>query len=319
MKKKNHAIDLIGFLAILLVLIMVSSYLIKPKEYDAYNLSVVSLKTKALSYEDENSIDVIFAGNSESCYTFSPLQLWGEHGITSYDTGSGAQRLCDTYAILVETFKRQSPKLVVLETDSIFEEYPGIYKDDNEFDNMMEKLFPILHYHSFYNGIQLPKFVLNFTENRRNESLYKGFQVRDTIEGFAGEPYVYDFGDYVITDEGIEYINKIKELCSANGSRLVLVSAPSAINWNENKYKTISSWAEDNGVMYVDLNKNNEEVGIDWTYDTYDAGVHVNIYGSMKATSYIGNILKENFDLEDYRHNPAYNKWHDDYKNAGLY
>lgn len=316
---KKHILDIILFLVILFVLIAGSSYIIKPKDYDTYDLSVVKLKTKALEKEEENTIDVVFAGNSESCYTFSPLQLWGDYGITSYDTGSGAQRLCDTYSILIETFKRQSPKIVFLEMDSAFEEYPGVYKDDNVFDNTVEKIFPIFHYHSAYNGIQLPQFILKYTNNRQNEKLYKGYQLRDTIDGFYDEPYVYGKDDNTLNTEAKEYLAKIKELCEENKCELILVSAPSAMSWSEEKYEAVNEWAKSNSVKYYDLNKDNEKVGIDWTNDTYDRGVHVNIYGSKKATAYIGEILKTDYSLTDHRTDTKYADWQKDYEKAGLY
>ena len=67
------------------------------------------------------------------------------------------------------------------------------------------------------------------------------------------------------------------------------------------------------------LNKDNEKVGIDWTNDTYDRGVHVNIYGSKKATAYIGEILKTDYSLTDHRTDTKYADWQKDYEKAGLY
>ena len=34
-------------------------------------------------------------------------------------------------------------------------------------------------------------------------------------------------------------------------------------------------------------------MGIDWQTDTYDEGLHLNVYGAEKFTEYIGRILSE--------------------------
>ena len=46
-------------------------------------------------------------------------------------------------------------------------------------------------------------------------------------------------------------------------------------------------------------------MGLDMTTDTYDAGMHLNIYGAEKLSVYFGKYLKENYDLTDYRTVPS--------------
>ena len=44
-----------------------------------------------------------------------------------------------------------------------------------------------------------------------------------------------------------------------------------------------------------------EEIGIDWSQDTYDAGLHLNVYGAEKLASYFGKILAEECGVADHR------------------
>ena len=44
-----------------------------------------------------------------------------------------------------------------------------------------------------------------------------------------------------------------------------------------------------------------EEIGIDWNTDTYDAGLHLNVYGAEKASRWFGEILAETCDVQDRR------------------
>ena len=48
-----------------------------------------------------------------------------------------------------------------------------------------------------------------------------------------------------------------------------------------------------------------DEIGIDFSRDTYDAGLHLNLSGAEKMSVYFGKILTERFALEDHRSNAA--------------
>ena len=52
-----------------------------------------------------------------------------------------------------------------------------------------------------------------------------------------------------------------------------------------------------------------EELGLNWDEDTQDKGDHLNVYGAEKVTSYLGNYLEENYELEDHRNDPAYEEF----------
>ena len=52
----------------------------------------------------------------------------------------------------------------------------------------------------------------------------------------------------------IEYVEKIKALCEENNCKLVLVSVPSAKNWNYERHNAVAEWAEKEGVSLVLVN-----------------------------------------------------------------
>ena len=47
-----------------------------------------------------------------------------------------------------------------------------------------------------------------------------------------------------------------------------------------------------------------EEIGIDYQTDTYDAGLHMNLDGATKLTTWFGRLLAEEHGLEDHRSDP---------------
>ena len=46
------------------------------------------------------------------------------------------------------------------------------------------------------------------------------------------------------------------------------------------------------------------EIGIDYSLDTYDAGLHMNVTGAEKCSSYLGKILVEKYGLKNHHDDP---------------
>ena len=51
-----------------------------------------------------------------------------------------------------------------------------------------------------------------------------------------------------------------------------------------------------------------EEIGIDYTTDTYDAGLHMNLSGAEKCATYLGRILSEELEVPDKRTDEKYQR-----------
>ena len=64
-------------------------------------------------------------------------------------------------------------------------------------------------------------------------------------------------------------------------------------------------YAKENDLTYINFLQVTEEMGIDYTTDTYDTGLHLNLSGAEKFSDYFGRILSEEFGLEDHRQNPG--------------
>ena len=52
---------------------------------------------------------------------------------------------------------------------------------------------------------------------------------------------------------------------------------------------------------YINFIPLSEEIGIDWSADTYDEGMHLNVYGAEKLTDYFGKLLSEKYGFADRR------------------
>ena len=94
-------------------------------------------------------------------------------------------------------------------------------------------------------------------------------------------------------------------LCEQDDAELILIKAPSVYPfWYDEYDEQLREYAGEHGLAfynYVDLA---EEIGIDYTTDTYDAGLHMNLEGARKLSVYFARILVENHEVEDYRDDP---------------
>ncbi len=295
------------FIVGLIGILLVTSAFMKPKA-EVYDAIEVSSKLDDLAEEPDNTIDVLFAGDSEAYSSFIPCQMWQNYGFTSYVCGIRAQRLCDTYELIKSAFKTQSPKVVVLEADNFYR-YAGTEKDpDDKSMSYASKVFPVLKYHSRWKNAMKSAFTSK--ETNIKEKLHKGFCVRNSVKPYTGGEYMIETSKVKEVPElSAEYINKIKALCDENKAQLIIVSVPSPDNWNYSKHNGTAAFAEQADITYIDMNLMVDKLEIDWNKDSKDGGNHLNIHGARKVTGYIGQYLNDNYDLPDHSEDPDYSAW----------
>ena len=102
----------------------------------------------------------------------------------------------------------------------------------------------------------------------------------------------------------MEYLDKMRELCDERGIELILIKAPTNFwryHWYDEWDEQVTAYADQYGLAYYNLIPKSDEMGLDMSTDTYDGGVHLNVYGAEKLTRYFGNVLKASTDLPDRR------------------
>jgi hypothetical protein len=110
---------------------------------------------------------------------------------------------------------------------------------------------------------------------------------------------------YEFDETSMYYLDQIRQLCAEKGIELILVRAPIEYGWHEQWDENIEKYAAQYGLTYINFNDYADEMGIDMTHDTYDEGLHLNIYGAEKLSVFFGKYLTEKYDLTDYRTIPA--------------
>ena len=320
MKINKKTRNVILFLIGLAMLLAGTSCFVMPNDYAAYDILADERKVRAMESEPEYSLDVLFLGDSERCDVFSPLQLYGEQGFTSYNTGSRAQRITDAYAILQEELKRQNPKVIVLEVNTLFTK-DTLFNSKDSGQMLAEQLLPITHYHSFYKLAEIPEIISGMNTEYAKASILKGFWYRKVTVAYTGpKNYMNSSTKRESMSEGAQsYLEKIVNLAESKNIKVLLVASPSPKNWTEGKSITISDWAKSHNITFLDLNEKVDDIGIDWSQDSLDKGDHVNFSGTLKINSYIGSVLKENYSLPDHRDDSEYQSWEDLYNSTNIY
>lgn len=281
-------------------------------------------------YEESKDHEVIFIGDCEVYSNFSPMVMYEETGIKAYIRGSSQQMIWQSYCILKETLKYEKPKVVIFnvnsirydkQSDKVSEAYNRLTIDNMKWskekieiikESMIEEetflsyVFPILRYHSRYDKLTSEDLEYLFT---RKNNTYNGFLPNKGINPADNIPVAKRLGTYEFTDECWNYLDMITNICKENNIELVLIKAPSLYPaWYEEYDEQIREYAQKNGIAYYNLKDKIDEIGIDFSVDTFDSGLHLNLTGATKLSKYFSKVLVQNYNLTDYSGDSLYDE-----------
>lgn len=272
-------------------------------------------------YRSEKDHDVIFIGDCEVYENISPIAMWENYGIKSYIRGNAQQLAWQSYYILEDTLKYEKPDVVVYNVLALRhaepqnEAYNRMTLDDmplsmtkinaiqasmTEEESLVDYIFPILRYHSRWSELTSDDFEYMFKEKKQTS--HNGYIMNAGVKALTSVPKAKPLANYDLPETSMSYLDKMRELCEENGIEFVLMKAPAIYpTWYDEWNEQVVEYAEKYDLLYINCLEKTEEIGLDMTTDTYDAGLHLNVYGSQKNGNYIAKVLKENFNLEDHR------------------
>ena len=278
-------------------------------------------------YKETTDHDVIFIGDCEVYENFSTMELWKEYGITSYIRGSSQQLVWQSYYLLEETLKYEKPKVVVFNVLSLKYDKPqkeaynrmtldgmkwsmskvnDIKASMTEGENLIDYVFPILRYHSRWNELTGDDLKYIF---EKDQVTHNGYYMRVDIRPQGEFPDPMPLDDYSFGENSMKYLDMMTKLCKDNGIELVLIKAPTEYPyWYEEWDEQVKEYADQNGLNYINMIPLKDEIGLDMSVDTYDAGLHLNLTGAEKMSDYFGKWLVDTYGLEDHRNDPKYTK-----------
>ena len=304
LKTLMHAVVV---LAVLVAALFALSAVFTPK-YNAPENGMIDAVAFGILGEAPNSIDVLIIGDSEAAASFSPLQMWNERGFTSYVCSTHKQLLPYSFTFLRSAAEKQRPRVVVLETNAVFEPV----SIGEAFKREAKNLFPVLEYHDRWKHLTLEDFTqapqATWTDEKKGFNISSAVLEADDRHHMRRSSHRQD-----IPRINEWYLQQIIDYCESIGATPILISTPSTKNWNSERHNGMTAWAEEHGVDYIDFNEEPTTVDIRWETESRDGGDHLNYDGAVKLSYSCGRALDEKYNLPDHRTETAYASWHDAY------
>ncbi len=272
-------------------------------------------------HQNKNTYDVIVIGASRAYYAFNPIILDSSLNVKSYNMGTSAQDIAESYYSLQEIFEYQNPKYIIL--DLIFpssddsHDYALIYSNASFFNSSKTKfelisdgygasgfanyLLPVLKYNN-YIKIDIMGLLKKKKAPKNETNWIKGY-LHDTItvaqNQIAQFTPISNFQNTTFnTERFTKYFNKIKTLVKENNATLICARTPyppsrMALNKIDEEGDYYNAFMNNLRVPYYDLNyyKSNKYQYVDEDFADYH---HANYSGARKATSQLVEAIKDN-------------------------
>ena len=269
--------------------------------------------------------DVIIAGPSVMKNGVQPVELWQDYGIAAYNLSCGNQSLACSYYILKDAISKDHPQLIVLDVTYAEEIYITrsntfvhyltdmmpltdryryqLIQDVISEDQRMEFYLPFYSFHSRWKEVSTSDFKLgNYQKDTLGSVTYAQTVSYDAV------PFQNYNVDASLSDISREYLEKIISLCQENDTQLLFTCCPvSSANGDcdERSYNSrraimqdVSALAVENDVPFLNFLENPDALQLDAYKDFWD-GIHLNMYGSAKLTSFLGTYIRNNYDIPD--------------------
>lgn len=301
----KNIIKVLSFLLCLCAVFALLQAIITPK-YPEDSTMIV----EGFSELEKNSLDVLAIGSSQMFCAVNPDVLRQETGAESYVFGGSSQRLPVTAYYLEQALKRQSPRVVLLEVCMLWEDSGAedeaalswsfdpmplswgklktLYQIfDGDLSQTLSHALPLWQRHARWNQLEELDYIWPF-EAHPSES--GGFLYREEVK-----PVVLEFPDSdpdtpvaPIPEDNIAAIQKIRDICRAQGITLIAFKAPSG-NWTRAMSGAAKALMDDLEIRYWDCMDNLEEIGLNPETDFFNR-LHLNADGAEKVTRFLAQL-----------------------------
>ena len=340
-KRTKEIIAVVLSVAIILGTLSVADRILREKSEDGIT------QCAAMYDQPRDTVDVVMLGSSHVHYGINTATLWKNYGIAAYDYSSAEQPLWISYYYLKEFCKYQKPKVVVLDFFSpaaFLDNYKSKYyfTDDQiygfkfsmnklfmmnaAFDGKIEnwdKYFPsFFGYHDRYDKLEAE----DFSSFGKDNSSFKGY-VPLFHNAKVSAPVIETDEKLAPSDKSVKYLKKIIDYTNDHDIELYITIVPYSVNIPQQEglvqqEEARFNWLED----YIESLDDNENIHFDYTIkhvhdfgidfengtDVADGNSHLNYYGSIKFSEYLGEDLRNAYGislLPDHRGEEAYSSW----------
>lgn len=241
--------------------------------------------------ENCNSLDVMFFGDSNTRFGICPAYLKDNYNIASYSCGVNGQTVSGIELNINKALKKQNLKLIIVDVN-ILEGYDYGYIHANK------------------NYINAPSHYKTKLKNLRKFKLFekfKLFNIKDKTRGYCyatGRCKFYKNNKYMLQNKDFENnliklnflkLEKIIKKCKKNNINLILTEYPNPYTWSKLKNNHVENIANKYGISFLDFNDKKLASLFDVHNDILDKGGHLNSYGAVKLTNFMGKYINNNY------------------------
>lgn len=262
----------------------------------------------------ENSIDVIAFGSSRVWRGINTPILCDEFGFSAYNFGTNWQKLNTTELYVEEALKTQSPKVALVEVRNVArltrnkafcgELYatralPWTHRKLSylhwalklEPAEILSYLFPVFSTHSSWTDLFFPpRELVGVPQLLADRGSF--------IDERAKNVTPVTFGNHSVQRElgkgSRTALDRIVKLFKQKGTDVIFYLTPCTGRFYHSE--ALEEYAREMGCTYLDGFKYLEEIGLDPQTDFSDKS-HLNESGSRKMTCFLGNYIREHYDL----------------------
>lgn len=270
--------------------------------------------------EEENSLDIVFVGNSTVRHGIIPTEIWHDHQVTSYSLNNSPSHPEVISLAIDEIARLQNPKLVMIDITGLtfqsesneefhVEEFLGSMpnskhkeeiKSNYDYFDSNDELF------ANHNDFRNPEYF-NFLTNK-NKYL-KGYTPSYKKAKINESKINVDNTVLSLPKAGQMYLNKILETCAKYPEiNFVFVRLPRVITESsiEETYMLRSAIPsiENYGYEYIEFEKYYDQIGLNHKDDFFDE-IHLNYYGAVKFTKFLIPFLEEKYDIIGNEHSQS--------------
>ena len=257
---------------------------------------------RANAYQNEisNSLDVMMYGNSDVYSGISPMQIYQDYDITSYNCANEKETAKSMLKHIKRTLKKQKPKVIVIDTDCLFvPNNPNV--GSSKYSNV--ELSAPVKYHARWKELELKDFY-TMPNISKHEDPFKGYKFSKKKYNYTlKENYMQDFDakPFKLEKSVLKDVKKIKKICDKKHINLLFITIPTPITWTNAKHNTMTNLCEELQIDYIDFNLQIDNFDFDYQNYFRDNGNHLNIYGAQEVSDYLGNYLKSHYKFNTHK------------------
>lgn len=280
---------------------------------------------------DEDLADVIWLGPSATQEFIIPTVMYDETGLALYSLSVGNEPFMASESLIRECERVQDPQLYLVDIRHLAymvmdDTYIRRVTDNMEWsvnrfhavkymlgnleryhpgtaDALTDYIFSFTKYHTRLSGEGITKEDFGSDEN-----VFFGYFIKTMSQEFDKEEIKsrFDAKPAPIPEESEQYLNDFLAFCDTFDKPVIFTKTPNCLDENLfGQYNYIQKIVEARGYEVWDLNKEADEIGLDYTLDFADP-MHANVYGAQKISRYAAHKLMERYQFQDHRNDERY-------------